>query len=195
MLPHAQSARGFTLIETMVAVTILALAVAGPLLAASRAIVAAQTADAQITASYLAQEGIEYVRQVRDNAYLAAYAANSSQLSATAWQNFLTGAMSSCLSSSNASQRCVVDPLESPNVAGCLAGSCPALHWNGSVYTQQATGTLTPYTRSIELRSVPTSAVDANGNHVELQVLSTVSWSLHGTPYSIVVSDELTEWQ
>ena len=64
--------RGFTLIETMVAVTILTLAVAGPLMTASRAIVAAQSARDQLTASYLAQEGIEYVRAMRDNEYLAA---------------------------------------------------------------------------------------------------------------------------
>ncbi|MDE1919730.1 MAG: prepilin-type N-terminal cleavage/methylation domain-containing protein, partial [Patescibacteria group bacterium] len=51
------STKGFTLIEAMVAVTIVTLAVAGPLFTAGRAIIAAQISREQLTASYLAQEG------------------------------------------------------------------------------------------------------------------------------------------
>ncbi|MDP2651914.1 MAG: prepilin-type N-terminal cleavage/methylation domain-containing protein, partial [bacterium] len=67
------TSRGFTLIETMVAITILTLAISGSFFTANSAIVAAETASDQLTASYLAQEGIEYVRLMRDNEYLAAY--------------------------------------------------------------------------------------------------------------------------
>ena len=67
--------RGFTLTETMIAITILTFAVAGPLFTASRSIIAADIARDQLTASYLAQEGIEYVRMMRDNAMLRSFAA------------------------------------------------------------------------------------------------------------------------
>ena len=80
--------KGFTLIETMVAVTILTLAVAGPMMTANRAIVASQIARSELTASYLAQEGIEYIRAMRDNEYLAVH--NGLDASATAWSHFLT---------------------------------------------------------------------------------------------------------
>ena len=63
---------------------------------ASRSIVAAQTARDQLTASYLAQEGIEYVRAMRDNEYLAAYQAGGSNVSTTAWNNFLTASINQC---------------------------------------------------------------------------------------------------
>lgn len=79
----------FTLVESMVAVTILTIAVAGPLLTASRAIVSARIARDQLTASYLAQKGVEYVRSVRDDAYLAAYQAGGSDVSSAAWASFL----------------------------------------------------------------------------------------------------------
>lgn len=78
--------KGFTLIEALVAVTILTIAVVGPLYTASRAIVAAQSARDQLTASYLAQEGIEYARAVRDDNFLAAYYAGTGN----AWNNFLS---------------------------------------------------------------------------------------------------------
>jgi len=44
----------------------------------------------ELTASYLAQEGIEYVQLLRDNAYLAAYQSNPATASSVAWSNFLS---------------------------------------------------------------------------------------------------------
>jgi prepilin-type N-terminal cleavage/methylation domain-containing protein len=63
--------KGFTLIETMVAITILTVAVAGTFSVANSSINASSIARDQLTASYFAQEGIEMVRQARDNTYLA----------------------------------------------------------------------------------------------------------------------------
>ena len=84
--------RGFTLIETMIAVTIITFAVTGPLFTASRSIVAAQTVTSQLTASNLAQEGAEYVRAMRDKEYLSAFQAGGQNISTTAWTNFTSGA-------------------------------------------------------------------------------------------------------
>ena len=81
--------KGFTLIEAMVAITIVTLSIAGPLYTASRAIVAAENARDQLIASYLAQEGIEYVRMMRDDEYLASYQTGGAGISSTAWNNFL----------------------------------------------------------------------------------------------------------
>ena len=99
--------KGFTLIETLIAITILTLAIAGPMVTASRSIVAAQTARDQLTASYLAQEGIEYVRAMRDNEYLTAYQAGGSNVSTTAWNNFLTASINQCRGAT-----CTLDPSE-----------------------------------------------------------------------------------
>lgn len=58
---------GFTLVEAMVAISILSLAVTGPLLIAQKGLGSSVYARDQITAFYLAQEAVEYIRNVRDS--------------------------------------------------------------------------------------------------------------------------------
>lgn len=58
--------KGFTLVETLIAIAVLSLAVTGPMTIAQKSISSAIYARDQITAYYLAQDAIEYVRNVRD---------------------------------------------------------------------------------------------------------------------------------
>lgn len=57
--------KGFTLIETLVAVSILMISVAGPLTIAQRSLHAAITARDQVTASFLAQDMMEQIKNDR----------------------------------------------------------------------------------------------------------------------------------
>ncbi|MDD4989024.1 MAG: prepilin-type N-terminal cleavage/methylation domain-containing protein [Candidatus Pacebacteria bacterium] len=60
------SNRGFTLIETLVAISILMIAVIIPLSIVAGALQSSYYARDQITAAYLAQDAIEYIRSLRD---------------------------------------------------------------------------------------------------------------------------------
>jgi len=62
----AKVVRGFTLIETLVAVLLLSIAVVAPMTLASKSLSSAHYARDQITAYYLAQEAIEALRAIRD---------------------------------------------------------------------------------------------------------------------------------
>lgn len=186
--------KGFTLIETMIAVTILSLAVAGPLYAASRAIIAAQVARDELIALYLAQEGIEYVRAMRDDAYLAAYQAGGADVSSSAWNDFANGvgaaSIAGCVTTT-----CTLDPARDMgtgtglSLESCSGGFCGPLYLANGIYTQQSNipeGVQTPFTRTVE--AVPISETDE-------RIISTVSWSFHGIPHVVTVSDHLTPWQ
>lgn len=186
---------GFTLIETMIAVTILTFAVAGPMFTASRVIIAVQNARDQLTASYLAQEGIEYMRWMRDNEYLSAYEDGGAGVSSTAWDAFLSGAGSASIAQCRAPAACTLDPAQFMGTGSglslmpCSGNSCTRLYLANGIYTQQSGiegATLTPYTRTIQ-------AVDVTAN--DIRVVSTVLWSYHGIPYNVTIADHLTPWQ
>lgn len=179
--------KGFTLIETMVAVTILIFAMAGPLFTASRAIIATQTSRDQLVALYLAQEGIEYVRAVRDNNYLAAYHAGGETVSSDAWTAFLA-AISKCDATppNPPTQACTLDPISGLSLTSCVVGStCAPLQVSGGIYRQQS-GSFTPFTRTIQVVDVSAS---------EEKVVATVTWSFHTMSYTVTVSDHLTSWK
>lgn len=62
------SGRGFTLVETLVAITILMIAIAGPLAIVSKGMRTALYSKDQMAAAFLAQETMESVKNGRDNA-------------------------------------------------------------------------------------------------------------------------------
>lgn len=62
--------KGFTIIELVIAIFLLAFAVVGVYNAFSTIVILTNGASSRFTASYLAQEGIEIVRNIRDNNWL-----------------------------------------------------------------------------------------------------------------------------
>lgn len=175
----SMNTKGFTLVETMVAVTIITLAVAGPLFTANRAIVAAQSARYQLTAVYLAQEGVEYMRAIRDGYYLSN--------AVTAWTDFITASYE-C----HDPNFCTLDPTEPMGIGSGFAiqlcsGACTQLYLSNGIYTQDNSyGTITPFTRTIQLETV---------SGTEEKVTATVSWDYHGATQSVKITDILTPWQ
>lgn len=176
--------RGFTLIEAMVAVSIMAIAIAAPMYAASRTIAAAQLSAEKLTATYLAQEGVEYVRKVRDDAYLQHIADLS-----TAWAEF-TNRVAVCTGSQIG---CTVDSISSPDIAQCAgdpATTCTPLYRNlFKQYTQSSVGSASEksvFTRYVQVRTVHQDR--------EVEVVSTVVWQSHGVTQSVSVTDHLTAW-
>ena len=62
--------KGFTLIETIVAISLLTVGVVGSFSLMQKVTAFASISSSQFVASYLAQEGIETIRNIRDTNYL-----------------------------------------------------------------------------------------------------------------------------
>ncbi|MBU6415028.1 hypothetical protein KGQ34_02185 [Patescibacteria group bacterium] len=118
------------MIETVVALALLSMALAGPVTLATRSIFNTRFSKNKLTAAHLAAEGIEIVRQKRDSNIMAGndWATNlCGSGSACSYQGDVTGAWLSCVT--------------------CNA----ALGYNGStgLYTQGCSGNCTGFTRVI----------------------------------------------
>ena len=161
--------RGFTLIESLVAVTILITAILGPMSIAAKGIATAAYARDQAIAFFLAQEGLEYVRNVRD----------SNSHARVLW---LSG-LSACVPGA-----CIID---SPNnTINTCAGVCPAIRYDNSthLYGYDSTFGATNFTRTINISStVPDE---------EVVVSSVVTWkSAAFLERTVVLEETLFHWQ
>lgn len=163
--------KGFTLVETLVAITVLVTAIVGPLYAVHKSVTASYTARDILIATALAQEGVEYVRFVRDSNYLEG---NTDWLDGLAACQAATG----CALDSYAQsiQAC-------PSEAG---GGCPALNLDTASRYVLGSGTATRFRRTVALQTV---------SNTEARVTVTVSWETLRTPYTVTVTEELYNWQ
>lgn len=164
---------GFTLVETLVAISILMVSIVGPMYSVFQAVQTTYVARDQLIATSLAQEGIEFVRHQRDSNYLAKLAGGS-----TTWM----GGLSEC---QVAGQSCMVDVTNIQPPTTC-SGACTPLSLRAdNVYAYS--GTTTRFTRSVRINAVA-------GHPDEVVVLSTVTWINARIPYSITVTEHLYNW-
>lgn len=159
---------GFTLIETLVAITILLVALAGPLTIAQRGLTSALFARDQITAFYLAQEAVEYVRNVRDENILQG-------------QNWLQG-LNLCRNGSP----CYID-VPNDQVSNCGGGTCPRIKFDESTgFYEYQDGTDSRFTRTVEITTV-------NSNEVAVEV--TIDWRSGTISNDFSIRENLLNWQ
>jgi prepilin-type N-terminal cleavage/methylation domain-containing protein len=163
---------GFTLVETLVAITVLVLAVAAPLTLGSQGLTASRVARDQVTATYLAQEAIEYIHNLRD----------TNVLSGRGW---LTG-LDECLLGT--CRIALNDPEET--ISGC-GKECPVLNYNDNPgiygYAEGSAWVPTKFTRSITMEET------VSGIEAEIEV--TVSWTDGIHTRSIATKEYLLNWE
>lgn len=172
--------RGFTLVESMVAISILSLAVTAPLLIAQKGIGSAIYSRDQITAFYLAQEAVEYVRNVRDTNritgqwWLAQFSScqpytSSNPACSTIAGNYKIDAKYLNFTVENGAG--VADDTVNTNAISLCNGACPPLKFdaNNNLYTYSA-GNDTQFTRTVNISN-------SGGGGKEAIVSVTIAWS------------------
>lgn len=174
-----QKNKGFTLVETLVAVTILVIGSLGPIAIAAQGIVSAGYAKDQIVAYYLAQEGLELVRNVRDSNAIQGKT-DPDILSPDYW---LFG-LENCETSFSAIG-CRIDAKNPTAVATKCSNdgsSCKNFTLdNKGYYGYTPGGTQTKYKRTIN--------TTVSGNIVTVVVR--MDWNSHNNPRSLTLSEDL----
>jgi prepilin-type N-terminal cleavage/methylation domain-containing protein len=187
------SAQGFTLIETLVAISILTITMGAPFFAVEQSITAADVSRDELTGSMLAQEGVEYIRSIRDGDYLYVRANPSSTQT---WLYGLDGTdpngnPSVSYNNCFVPYQCTVDPTalnSSPVQQYSAAATVPVLYINNGtfLYTQVTSGgAATVFTRSVQLTNISTT---------EVKVVVTVKWITRHIPYTTTITEYLDNW-
>ncbi|MSR70449.1 prepilin-type N-terminal cleavage/methylation domain-containing protein [Candidatus Kaiserbacteria bacterium] len=182
--------QGFTLIETLIAVLILTTAITGPLTIASKGLTATLIAKDQISAFYLAQDAVEYVRFLRDSACLAA-GAPVGGCAAEVWLSSLTAC-----TSAGGGTACYFDSLaQNPATPATCAGDCPVMRYDTASHAFNYNGSATPtpqkFTRTVTINN------DPSGPAPDEAILTvTVTWAnLAGITHTAVVRENILRWQ
>jgi len=197
--------RGFTLVETLGAILLLSIALAGPMVIAEKGLQAALISKDQDAAFYLAQDAVEYIRFARDTNCLAYAAANPSApacagTSAGQWRvgngnAAQTVNLGPCVGTASAPAACTVDELDGTAPTTCAGGVCPVINYDSgkNIYTY-LTGTASIFTRTITVTSPVCNSGNTVCNNDEAALTVTVNWK-DPQPHSVTVKEELLDWQ
>ncbi len=178
--------KGFTLVETMVAIALLAIALVGPYVAVQNALQGSYVARDQLVASQLAQEGVEYVRSIRDNNYH----------NGRNWLfGFADAQRDACYGANPGNNYCTVDPTQGDFNTTAEAmqeytngtSTVPKLKVSGNgLYNHQNNGgSETRFQRLVQVQTV---------SPTEVRIIVHVVWVTSGKTYVFTVMDGLTNW-
>lgn len=184
--------KGFTLVETIVAVTILITAITGPMVLAAASLRATRDARNELIATHLAEESIEILHNIRDN--------NITNYPSGSW---LTSILPGCSGAG-----CVVDVTAHdaslvwnpaaviPCIPDCVAVSQMYYNPDTGLYRQSSSAltspwVITPFKRTVSVVGVDDPIVPQR----QVRIFSTVTFiGFGGNLKSITVDDDLYNW-
>lgn len=164
--------KGFTFVETLVAIAVLLLAVVAPLSLVYQSLAASRVARNQVTAIYLAQESIEFIRATRDG----------NALSGNTW---LQG-LSDCVSDDG----CYIDIPEA-DVHPCT-GDCPILQYNPETYLYGYNSGVKATEDTVFRRII---TMEETVPDQEVRVEARVEWMEGGAERNVTLDEYIFNWQ
>jgi len=169
---------GFTLVETLVAISIFTISILALMSVLSKGMADTNYAKQKNTASYLAQEGIEYIRNMRDTSVLS---------NQDGWTSFINN-ISLCTIASS----CYVD-MDLPNTfISCPGNVCPFLEYDSSFskYGYNLSSNVdSGFTRIIYIDNA-----NLQNNNNEIKIISRVEWTQGSGNRSVEFSENLYNW-
>ncbi|MES2213565.1 MAG: prepilin-type N-terminal cleavage/methylation domain-containing protein [Patescibacteria group bacterium] len=203
-----KNSKGFTLVETMVAIAILSVSITATFTAAQKGLQSSSYAKDQITAFYLIQDAMEYIENVRDINRIQSIASLSSGGSRVGWLTGLSQNSSDpCwFADQPGGKVCTIDTrlnIAAATAAGLTqactgtwaSNTCSNVYQDTATasptylygYTTTAGWTQTSFKREIKFETVSLS------NPPEVRVTVRVSWASGVFAKSISVSEDLLD--
>jgi prepilin-type N-terminal cleavage/methylation domain-containing protein len=172
---RSRSNRGFTIVESLVSISILVLAVTGATSAIQTGISSYIFSKDQIIAFYLAQEGFEQVRNIRDE----------NGLKNLPW---LRGISEIPNDPCFFGRACRVDAINNSLTRCSSPGNCPVLRQNASTgfFGYNSSWPTTIFRREIILTQINTN---------EVSILVTVNWSKGVVSRQFRARENILNWQ
>jgi len=183
--------QGFTLVETLVAIAIFASSITALMSISARGINDNVFVKNKLTASYLAAEGVELVRNMRDNAALGS---QSSYWTSSFLVSTSPNGVNYCFTPDTPGSTikyCYIDTLDIPNPEAfpCPENGCPRLKYNNENGTYgYNSGQETNFVRTI------TVSPTAGNESKEVIVNSSVSWTQGNKTFTTSYQYNLFDW-
>ncbi|KND52138.1 MAG: putative Type IV pilus pilin [Parcubacteria bacterium C7867-003] len=177
--------KGFTLVETLVAISILTISILAGFTAVQESLRNSITAKNQITAFYLVQDAMEYIKNVRDENALNFLDGN---LSSTWLKGISEAGTAPCWhGGGGAAKSCYIDTtltVANGSINNCT-GTCPDIRREASsgLMGYNAAWTPTQFKRTIQLQEIVPNE--------EVRVTITISWTQGVQSKSFQVSQSL----
>jgi prepilin-type N-terminal cleavage/methylation domain-containing protein len=178
---NKQLNKGFTIIETLVAVFILSIAITAFMTLTSQSILTARYARNEITANYLAQEAADYIRNQRDT---TAFIPGENNWNAFITKFNLPG--KSCIKPNS----CYIDIREN-SISACPSNGCPNLSYRDSgksFYYYDASG------KSVFKRTITMEEGSGTVGTDEVYVTITIDWKNGSADKTKVLHFSLLNW-
>ena len=196
---HLHYSKGYTLIETVVALAIIVGALVGPVSLIVRGIYDFSYSKNKIIGINLAQEGLELVRLIRENNELCLANGAAPRNWKTDYDgsgNLMTGVSRPIDATSFINLSCGTITISNPT----MTGSCNSpllIDANGNY--GYIIGSPTPFSRCIDINS-PGGPENGPGGLVigvpaMMDVTSTVTWSERGNPRTVTLTTRLYNWK
>jgi prepilin-type N-terminal cleavage/methylation domain-containing protein len=178
---YLQKNKGFTLLETLVAIGILSLSILATFSVVSNSIQNSTVAKDQTTAFFLAQEGMEFIKNIRDENAL-----HNINNGSTPW---LTSLANSNTDPCYFGKTCTIDsPLKTITVCSGGFGTCPNLSQDPvtGVYGYTVGWSPTNFKREIQFTSI---------SAYEVRVSIKMTWLTRGQTRTFTATETLLNRQ
>lgn len=162
------------MLETLVALSVLTVAIAGAFTAAQTGISSSTFSKNQVTAFYLGAEGVEQIRNIRDN-------------NALQGQHWLTGIALQASDPCYFGKVCTVDTLNN-TISTCSGGVCPSIRHDSQngFYGYEPSWDETSFVREVRLTQI---------NSQEVSIVVTVKWSKGVLNRQFNIRENILNWQ